>query len=233
MKKTSNTNPKSTFDMIEESILVLQSIPNYWYLFYLVGTLPFVFGFVYFWTEMSRNVLTDNSIVSLSLLLAFLFIWMRCWQSIFMRFVQAYVCGEIMCNFNFSVIGRLIAAHIILQPCSIILRLLSWILLFSFGWVYAFFQNVIVFAGEEDNQLQNIYHESLKQSILWQTQNVLFIIISFVFRFIVFINIFLCAIIIPYLLKTYARDKYSVLKWIMVCRRYHVFSYYTGLNIFM
>jgi hypothetical protein len=202
MRKPSHTNHKNTFDIIEESILVLRSIPNYWYLFYLVGTLPFVFGFVYYWTEMSRNVLTDNSIVSLSLLLAFLFIWMRCWQSIFMRFVQAFVCGEKICNFNFSVIGRLIAAHIILQPCSIILRLFSWILLFSFSWVYAFFQNVIVLAGEEDNQLQNIYHESLKQSILWQTQNILFIIVSFVLRFIVFINIFLCAIIIPYLLKT-------------------------------
>ncbi len=202
MKKQSNTYPKNTFDIIEECLLILRAIPRYFYLFYLVGTLPFIFGFVYYWTEMSRNVLTENSIVFLSFILAILFIWMRCWQSIFMRFIQAYVCGESVCNFNLSVIGRLIGAHIILQPCSIVLRPFSWILLFPFGWVYAFFQNVIVFAGEKDNQLQNIYHESLKQSILWQTQNILFIIVSFVFRFVVFINILICAIIIPYILKT-------------------------------
>ncbi len=202
MKKYSNNNPKNVFDVIEEAILILRSIPSYWYLLYLVGTLPFVFGFVYYWTEMSRNVLTDNSIISLSLLLAILFIWMRCWQSIFMRYIQAYVCGESICNYSFHTIGRLIAAHIILQPCSIILRLLSWILLFPFGWVYAFFQNVIVFAGEEDNRLQSIYYGSLQQSILWQTQNIMFIIVSSVFRFVVFINILLCTLTIAYLLKT-------------------------------
>ncbi len=202
MKKCSNTNYKNTFDIIEESLLVLRSIPSHWYLLYLCGTLPFIFVFVYYWTEMNRNVMTDNSIVSLSFILAFLFIWMRCWQSIFMRLIQAFVCGESACDFSFSVIGRLITAHIVLQPCCIILRILSWILLFSFSWVYAFFQNIIVIAGEKDNQLRNIYHESLNQSTLWQTQNILFIIVSFVFRFIVFINILLCAIIIPYLLKT-------------------------------
>ncbi len=202
MKKHSNKNPKNALDVIEEALLILRSIPSYWYLLYLVGTLPFVFGFIYYWTEMSHNVLTDNSIVTLSFLLAILFIWMRCWQSIFMRFIQAYVCGESVCNYNFHIIGRLIVAHIILQPCSIILRLLSWILLFPFSWVYAFFQNVIVFAGEEDNRLQNIYHESLKQSILWQTQNIMFIIISSAFRFVIFINILLCTITIAYLLKT-------------------------------
>ncbi len=202
MKKYSNKNPKNAFDVIEEAILILRSIPSYWYLLYLIGTLPFIFGFVYYWTEMSRNVLTDNSIVSLSLLLAILFIWMRCWQSIFMRYIQAYVCGESVCNYSFHIIGRLIAAHIIFQPCSVILRLLSWILLFPFSWVYAFFQNVIVFAGEEDNRLQSIYYGSLQQSILWQTQNIMFIIVSSVFRFIVFINILLCTITMAFLLKT-------------------------------
>src|SRR5215471_7341425 len=74
---------KSGIELIEEATQVLRTAPIETLTTYYVGAIPFVLGFLYFWTDMSRSAFANQHLAEASLGTAALFIWMKFCQALF------------------------------------------------------------------------------------------------------------------------------------------------------
>ena len=142
-KKALRTEPRAMV-LIERAIHLLRR--NNWTALaeYYLGTLPFVLGLLYFWSDMSGNPMAIWYCGPSAAGVALLFIWMKFWQ---VRF-----CRHLLCNLQnatpekwtwkrtFSTVARQTALH----ATGVVVLPLAIIVLLPFGWVYAFYQNVCV-----------------------------------------------------------------------------------------
>ena len=60
--------------MIEEAIQLLRTGSKGALLYYYLGTLPFVLGFIYFWAAMSRSPLAESQCTGMAAGLTLLFV---------------------------------------------------------------------------------------------------------------------------------------------------------------
>src|ERR1051326_8497020 len=81
---------RSALDLIEQSIHLLRTVPGGTFAFYYLGTLPFILGLLYFWTDMARSPFAAQHLTGAALGMSILFLWMKCFQAMFARkhFIQ-------------------------------------------------------------------------------------------------------------------------------------------------
>ena len=82
-RKKKRLDGLSALDLIEQTFALFRSLPLSVGLLYHIGTLPFILGLFYFWTEMSRSSFAFFEVESKAIQMALLFIWMKCWQTVF------------------------------------------------------------------------------------------------------------------------------------------------------
>ena len=91
MNKAYKNTQKGAIEIIEEAVHLLRFSPPGLLLTYYAGTLPFVLGFLFFLGDMSRSAFASNYCTEAALGVSALFIWMKCWHSIFLLQVMALV----------------------------------------------------------------------------------------------------------------------------------------------
>ncbi|MBD3420649.1 MAG: hypothetical protein GF398_11080 [Chitinivibrionales bacterium] len=193
-----STQP-GALDVLGAAFKIVTSLPAVLYLRYYLGTLPFVFAFLYFWSDMSKSAFAADHIHEASLGLALAFFWMKWWQVRFATGVYYLVSGipEIerahKSGAHFAVVMLVHALQFVALP----LGLISGIL---FGWVYAFFQSANVNSGE-----QRSFADAVKLNI-WRAgqcsgQNHIVLSILVLIIVIIFINLFALAGFLPTILK--------------------------------
>lgn len=89
MKRRRSISEKPALDLIDEAFALLRRCPPAVGLLYYVGTLPYVLGFLYFWTDMSRGAFAQEHLVEGSLLVAVGFVWAKVWQGFFSAHLMA------------------------------------------------------------------------------------------------------------------------------------------------
>ncbi|MDE3099198.1 MAG: DUF4129 domain-containing protein [Verrucomicrobiota bacterium] len=191
---------KGAFDLIEEAVHRLRTAPVATLAVYYLGSIPFVLGLLFFWTDMSRSPFANQHLADASLAMAVLFVWMKFWQAVFARRIRAQIAIQPPPALNLGRATRILLTQLILQPLGLFLIPLSLLPVLPFAWVYAFHQNATALADGEEGAAA-LFKKSCRQAALWPAQNNAALAVLLGFAFYVFLNWAAVCLALPQLFK--------------------------------
>jgi hypothetical protein len=200
--KRSSTRTIGGIDLLEEAFFVLRNMQPALLLLYLIGTVPFILGLLYFWTDMSRSPFAAAYVGQSALGMAFLYIWMKGWHSVFASRLLSNLTGESSESFSVLRTFRMIAAQLAVQPLSWILVPIFGITTIGFPWVQAFFHSYSITADGNHPDLRSAIKRAWNLSNLWQTQNHVMVFLLLLFTVSIFNGIAILIITVPFLLNS-------------------------------
>jgi hypothetical protein len=165
---------KSAVDILEEASCLLSASPLILAPYY-IGSLPFILGLLYFWTDMSTGAMAWQHCSQAAWGLTLLFIWMKIWQSVYAYRLVAKVRGETPSPWSLRRILRVAAIQTAVQPWNMIILPVAFILLLPFPQTLAFFQNATVLGSGDEKDIRIVLQKSWRQASLWPMQNTLII----------------------------------------------------------
>ncbi len=186
--------------MVEEAVHLLRMGPPGALFAYYVGSLPFVLGILYYWADMSKSAMAYEHCALGASVVALLYLWMKCWHAVFAAFLHAYLVGKDVPVWTWDRIRHLVVAQIVLQPYSLILLPIAFVLTLPYGWMSAFFHNVS-YLGDGQHDLKTVFTRSREQAGLESGQNHRILLVLFSFGFFVFLNLATGIFLIPHLFK--------------------------------
>lgn len=194
---------KAALDLIEEAFQLLRTVPVGVYASYGIGAVPFALGFLFFWADMSRGAFAHEWCVEEALALALLYLWMKGWQAGFASQLRARVAGAPPPSWTRSRVMRLAISQTIAHPYIFVALPAAAIMTIPFAWVYAYFHNVTCLGDGEEDDLRKLAQRCWRQAALWPGQNHLLIVIFWSFGLVVFINVAVIILLIPYLIRMF------------------------------
>ena len=200
MKKSLDSG-RDSLDLLEEAVHLLRQAPLQVLFLYFIGAFPMILGFLYFWADMSRGPFAHRHVAEAAFGVALLYIWMKCWQSVFCARLLSHLLGQSPPKYFLPRVWNLVSIQTILQPLGLFLLPISFLILLPFGWMFAFFQNLLITGNGNDPDLRRVLRRSWRLATLWPSQNHRLLIVIALFGFVVFINIAVSMIMIPMLLR--------------------------------
>jgi hypothetical protein len=210
--KTGERNPgKGSIDLCEEATFLLRQAPVAVWAYYFLGTMPFLLALLYFWSDLTRGQQAGDRLALGSLVLALLFIWMKTWQAAFAARLRDVITDTEPLRISARGWMRTAVDQARWQPWGLLLLPISSVLAFPFGWVYAYYQNLVALGTKSMNSKQDgrgtgeisIHAAAVEQAKLWPQQNhLLLLILSGLFIF-VFVNMAIALVLVPRILITF------------------------------
>jgi len=200
--KRSTTRTLGGIDLLEEAFFVLRNIPPALLLSYLIGTVPFILGLLYFWTDMSRSPFAAAYVGQSAVGMAFLYIWMKAWHSVFASRLLSNLTGEFPQPFSALRTFRMIAAQLAVQSFSWIMVPIFGITTIGLPWVQAFFHSYSITADGNHTDLRSAIKRAWNLSNLWQAQNHVMVFLLLLFTVSIFNGIAILIIAVPFLLNS-------------------------------
>lgn len=194
---------RPALDLIDEAIHLLRRAPLSAFAAYCVGSFPFALGLLYFWADMSKGAFAFEHVEEGALTIALLFVWMKCWHVVFASRLRALVAAEPPVRWSLARIGRMTAMQTILQPSALFARPVAMLITLPYGWVYAFYQNVVVLGDGRTGNPREVFSEAAKQAKLWPRQNHLALSVLTGFGIFVWANVAFAIVGVPWMLKTF------------------------------
>ena len=194
---------KGAIEIVEEAVHMLRTAPSSVFVIYYMGGLPFILGLIYFWADMSKSAVADQHCAEMSLFLAILYLWMKCWQAIFAAQLKACIAHHSVLPWSWIQILRLISIQTILQSYAFLLLPMAFLATVPFGWVYAFYHNLSLLGDGRSEDMRTVFRKAWQQAFLWSGQNHILMLIFLLFGMFVFINLGMVLMFIPHLLKTF------------------------------
>lgn len=188
--------------LIEDATQLLRTAPAGTLAIYYLGAVPFVLGFLFFWSDMSRSAFADQHLAEAALGIAALFLWMKWFQAQFARRIRAQLAAEPLPKWTPRQHFRLLLTQTILQPTALFVLPLAAIPVLPIAWVYGFYQNITVLADPDSAEISTLMKRSWRQAALWPLQNHIALAFAFGFAFVVFLNWITLGFTLPNLLKT-------------------------------
>ncbi|MBI5091026.1 MAG: hypothetical protein HZB26_01115 [Candidatus Hydrogenedentes bacterium] len=161
----------SGLTLMEEAFHLVRQSPFSVLALYYVGAIPFVFGLLYFTDNMGHRYANDTICAEAALGLAGLFIWMKCWQTVYSRRLLAEVRGEGAFPWTFRRICRMVTAQATLQPLGLVVLPLAFLAAIPSAWAYGLFQNITVLGDGEDDKLRTLTRRCSSLSAKWPRQS--------------------------------------------------------------
>ncbi|WP_309385125.1 hypothetical protein [Cerasicoccus frondis] len=190
-------------DLIEESLHLLRRLPLGAWAAYLIGTVPFLIAFLYFWNEMSFSGLAAEHLLMDSLVLAFLFVWMRCWQALFVRSMWSLVRGQELPTLAPQDWLRLFLLQAQWQTTAIFALPILALLTFPMSHGYAFFQNVMIRSAlPEEERDKSISVRAFRLAGVWASQGWSLLGMLSLLAVLLYWTWLLVLMTVPFLLKT-------------------------------
>lgn len=202
-RSRSKQHRKGAILLIEEAVHLLRKTPLFFLSSYFLGTLPFLLGLFYFWADMSRSADARSYHAVASLGLVLLYIWMKCWQVVFVARVRTKVSRTPPLRWSLRRVLSTMANQALIHSTAFFILPLAALFFFPFGWCYAFYHNSTVLALEEPDDLRTLCKKAWFQARLWPRQNHILIFIFFIFGTVVLINIASAIYILPHLFRNY------------------------------
>lgn len=201
MKRARREQGKAPFDLLEETTHLLRTAPAGTLAAYYLGAVPFVLGLLYFWADMSRSPFAKQHLAESALAVGALFLWMKCWQTIFARRIHAQISVAPPPPINFRRASNIFITQAIFQPLGLFLIPLALVPAIPFAWVFALFQNAAVLADGDDSDTLKLFKKSWQQAKLWPRQNHLLLLILLPFALCIFLNLATACLMLPGLIK--------------------------------
>ncbi|MEM9445031.1 MAG: hypothetical protein AAGA18_06735 [Verrucomicrobiota bacterium] len=138
-----------SLNLVEEGFHLIKASSVESWVTYLLGTLPFLLALIYFWGDLVyRPKIETSEILGMAGTLSLLYIWMKVWHSVYtMRLLEDYT-DEKHAKLTAEEWRRIIFSQGIVQPTSWIILPTAILLLFPFGWCYAFYHNFNIIGGK-------------------------------------------------------------------------------------
>lgn len=188
-------------DLIEEGVGLLRQAPLSAHLAYYIGAIPFWIGLLYFISDMSRSAYAANHLADASLGMALLYVWNKCWQTVYTARLRAIAEGRNDEPWTRARILRMIAAQASLQPWGLILRPIAILITIPKVWVSSFYQCVTV-VGDGAESERSVTARAWEQAKLWPKQAHGVVGTIYIFTFFVWANMCIVLAVLPVLLKT-------------------------------
>jgi hypothetical protein len=188
-------------DLIEEAVALLRATPFSAHLAYYLGAIPFWIGLLYFISDMSRSAYAANHIADASLGMALLYVWNKCWQTVYTSRLRAIVEGRDDAPWTRPRIFRMIAAQASLQPWGLLIRPIAILITIPFVWISNFYQSVTV-VGDGTKTDSTVTTLAWNQAKLWPGQAHSIVSIIYLFTFFVWVNVCIVLAALPMILKT-------------------------------
>ncbi|HYV27606.1 MAG TPA: DUF4129 domain-containing protein [Candidatus Eisenbacteria bacterium] len=193
---------KNGIGLIEEATHLLRLAPAGAWASYYLGSLPFLLGLLYFWADMSRSPFAYQHLVGEAFGMSLLFIWMKCWQTVFARRLRAHLAREpAPPRWTPRRWLRVLLVQSALQPAGLFLLPVALTLVLPFGWLFAFYQNVTALSDGTNSEIKPLLKKSWNQSLLWPMQNHIVLAILVLFGLFVLLNWLSVCFLLPQLLK--------------------------------
>ncbi|MEK6697432.1 MAG: DUF4129 domain-containing protein [Nitrospirota bacterium] len=199
-RKVQRRKGKPAVELIEEAVHLLRRSAGRLLTPYYAGSLPFLLGFLYFWADMSRGANAWQHGAGEAFFVSALFIWMKCWHTVFARRIREQLTGEPTRPWTIRSALRMATLQTAIQPTGLVLLPLALIITLPFGWLYAFYQNITVFGDGETGGVRAIFRKARVTAALFPAQNHAALAILFLFGFFVFLNLTMVLAILPRLL---------------------------------
>ncbi|MFT5497569.1 MAG: hypothetical protein ACI9TH_002976, partial [Kiritimatiellia bacterium] len=145
--KRKQPKERSALALFEQAIALLRAAPPQAIGAYLIGSLPFVLGLLYFWTDMSHNPFAFERSVASAMGITLLFFWMKIWQCQFTLRLRAHLTGSLPPAIGAGVLARSGIQQSFIHAIGLFVLPLSMLLVLPFVWVYTFYQNCTVYGG--------------------------------------------------------------------------------------
>ncbi len=171
-RKNRDRGGKSAVDILEEATHLLRANVLLLAPYYL-GSLPFILGLLYFWTDMSTGADAWRRCSEASWGLALLFIWMKTWQSLYADRLLERIRGETSSAWGVRRMMRAAAIQTAIQPWGILILPIAFIVMLPFPQAFAFFQNASLMGSGNEGNLRAVVQRSWRQASLWPMQNTL------------------------------------------------------------
>jgi hypothetical protein len=201
MKRQRLQEEKGPVELVEEAVHLLRLAPASALAAYGVGTLPFVLGLLFFWSDMARSAFAHERLIPGVIALSALFVWMKGWHGVFAGQLLARLCGEPPPRLRLRWLLSVAMYQAIMQPLGLFLLPVALVLLAPLGWVYAFFTNVTVFSGGDVPNVRTLISRSWRQARLWSMQSHYLVFLFKLFGLFVFLNVMSAVLGVPFLLK--------------------------------
>jgi hypothetical protein len=202
MRREIQRQGKGGLELIEEAIHLLRTAPLSALASYYLGTLPFLTGLLYFWADMSRSPFAERRLAEAALGMAGLFVWMKFWQALFSRHLNAALLGTTGPRLTLKRCGRILVSQAALQPTGLFVLPVALVLMLPFAWTYAFYQNLTTLADGELAELRILSRKALQQAILWPRQNHLVLLVLGGFGLFVYLNWGTICLLLPNVVKS-------------------------------
>jgi hypothetical protein len=203
MNSAPGKHKKSAIRILEETVHFLRLAPASLFLYYYLGSLPFVLGVLYFWADMSRSPFAGEHLSIASLGVALLFCWMKIWHTVFGRRIQAELLSVNPQPWTLRRLGATAAMQSLVHATGFIILPLAAVFMFPFGWCYAFYQNIAVQNDLNGANVRQLCRSSWRQAKLWPLQNHILIAAFSLFGLMVLLNLAVVMFLIPYFLKKF------------------------------
>lgn len=199
--KGSRRKGMGAIQLLEESLAALRQAPAAVLGSYYFGSLPFVLGLLYFWTDMSKSPFAQKHLGETAFGMSLLYLWMKAWQAVFAARLLAYVSGESPPDFSFRRVLRMTAQQAAWQPFGLFAIPVASLLMLPFGWVFAYFHNLSVTGDGESSGFREASRKAWSMASLWSGQNHTVIVLSSLLWVVVFLNVASVLAFLPELLR--------------------------------
>ena len=203
MKKKSAQSGRPALDLIEDAVHLLRTTPAWAWVAYLAGAVPFVLGLLYFWADMSCGAYARQRCPASALGMVLLFLWLKCWQSVFAQLLRARLAAGDSGKWDLSRAWRLVLVQGVMQPSKLFVLPLALIATIPFAWVLAFYENWTVLGDGTDASVRSVFRRTVTQAKLWPKQNHLLISLLALVAGVLWLNALIGVFAVPHLLKMF------------------------------
>ncbi len=176
---------------MEEAVQVLRTASIASLAVYLAGAIPFFLGFLFFWTDMTRNPFAAERLAAESMGVAALFVWKSVWQAVFQARLYRQLSLDSPPPLN---LPRLIAVQCALQPLSLLVIPISALATVPFAWTVAFFRNAGLLAALGETR---VVAAASRQAKLETRQNWLLLSLISLAAVLLFANVLISIALLP------------------------------------
>lgn len=187
-KKKTVTDGISALQLIEEAVHLVRRAPAGTLVIYYAGATAWALGFLFFWAHTTWFAPTAETLLWTSLGLTVLFAVLKYTQAEFCARLLAQRMGALPPEFSWKRSLKIAAAQMALQSWGLFLLPVALVITLPFGWVYAFYQNLLVLDASS-MRWRKLMAEAVEQSKLWPGQNHLGLLYQSLLALVVWANI--------------------------------------------
>jgi hypothetical protein len=207
MKKPRSITQQPALDVIDEAFALLRRCPLWIGALYYIGTIPFILTFLYFWADMSRGAFAQDHLSQSALFAAATFIWCKFWQALFGVHLLAEASHRKLPRWTWRSLLRVALTQASIQPTGLFVTPIALLITIPYAAVYAFYQNVSILALDGEGHPQEgaaLRREAAGHARRWPGQNHFGLATLCFFWLIVFLNVMILIMALPWLLKSFA-----------------------------